>query len=150
MEITNYRSCVDTTFEPNPNLSVLIGPNGSGKTTVLSAFQLLSKLLGVNIGYRRRVMDSFSTDCILKVGFSWRAYSITYEAKISLVNNERNEDEILDAAETWYSYSIIGSRKKFICPLVRWETVEDFDCSIMNQLSIILVSIQKMLKLLEP
>ncbi|MDA3135700.1 AAA family ATPase [Pseudomonas syringae] len=45
MEITNYRSCVDTTFEPNPNLSVLIGPNGSGKTTVLSAFQLLSKLL---------------------------------------------------------------------------------------------------------
>lgn len=117
MEITNYRSCVDTTFEPNPNLSVLIGPNGSGKTTVLSAFQLLSKLLGVNIGYRRRVMDSFSTDCILKVGFSWRGYSITYEAKISLVNNERNEDEILDAVETWYSYSIIGSRKKIHLPI---------------------------------
>lgn len=117
IEISNYRSCVATTFEPSSGLSVLIGPNGSGKTTVLSAFQLLSKLVNTIPPYRRRMIDPFSTACVLKVGFNWKGYSITYEAKISLVNNERNEDEILESEETWYSYSMTGSRKKIPLPL---------------------------------
>lgn len=33
-----------TTFEPHEHLSVLIGPNGSGKTNVLSAIKLLHSL----------------------------------------------------------------------------------------------------------
>lgn len=116
MDITNYRSCVATKFEPNTDLSVLIGPNGSGKTTVLSTFQLLSKLASSSHSYRRR-NDPFSTACVLKASFNWKEFSVTYEAKISLVNNERNEDEILNASESWYSYSITGSRKKIELPM---------------------------------
>ncbi|WP_282347982.1 ATP-binding protein [Pseudomonas sp. PS01301] len=115
IEITNYRSCVATKFYPNKDLSVLIGPNGSGKTTVLSAFQLLTKL--VNVSHRRSYHDTSSIACGLKVVFIWNGYPITYEAKVNLVNNERNEDEIQGAVETWYAYSITGSKKKIVFPL---------------------------------
>lgn len=119
LEITNYRSCVSTSFEPNKNLSALIGPNGSGKTTILSAFQLLTGILNArHSAYTRKVQnDPFSSDCILKSRFEWNGKTILHEAKISLVNNERNEDEILSATETWYLYSITGSRKKIGIPM---------------------------------
>jgi AAA15 family ATPase/GTPase len=119
IEITNYRSCIETKFQPNAELSVLIGPNGSGKTTVLSAFQLLTKIANTNYSYysTRRAVDPFSTDCLLKVHFKWNNKVVVYEALISLVNNERNEDEILSVHETWYSYSISGSRKKLEIPM---------------------------------
>ncbi|MFW9998379.1 MAG: AAA family ATPase, partial [Candidatus Odinarchaeota archaeon] len=35
IQIQDYRSCLDTSFDFHPNLSVLIGPNGSGKTNIL-------------------------------------------------------------------------------------------------------------------
>lgn len=117
MDITNYRSCIATKFEPNKGLSVLIGPNGSGKTTILSTFQLLSKIANSSYSYRHKLDDPFSTACVLKASFSWQEHTITYEAKINLINNERNEDEILSASESWYSYSITGSRKKIEFPM---------------------------------
>ena len=46
--IENYRSCVRTSLDPDPHLSVLIGPNGSGKTNVLPSVMLLNKLTGQN------------------------------------------------------------------------------------------------------
>src|SRR5438132_8423464 len=45
LEIRNYRSCVDTSLVLQSDLSVLIGPNGSGKTNVLNAILLLKKLV---------------------------------------------------------------------------------------------------------
>ena len=42
--IENYRSCLHTTLDLHPNLSVLIGPNGSGKTNILQAIMFLNKL----------------------------------------------------------------------------------------------------------
>lgn len=119
IEISNYRSCVSTKFEPNTGLSTLIGPNGSGKTTILSAFQLLTKIANNKHSYyrSRRQNDPFSTDCIIKIRFKWQEKTIIYEAKISLINNERNEDEVLSALETWYTFSISGSRKKIEMPI---------------------------------
>ena len=42
--IENYRSCLKTAFDCHPNLSVLIGPNSSGKTNILQAVMFLNKL----------------------------------------------------------------------------------------------------------
>lgn len=119
IEIKNYRSCVDSVFEPNSGLSALIGPNGSGKTTILSAFQLLVSIVNQRYSpYRhRKSPEPFSSDCILKVTFDWNGFPIIYEAKISLVNNERNEDEVLSVDESWNTYRLTGSRKKVYIPL---------------------------------
>ncbi len=42
--VENYRSCLHTSIDLNPNLSVLIGPNGSGKTNILQAIMFLNKM----------------------------------------------------------------------------------------------------------
>ncbi|SFY08127.1 Predicted ATPase [Pseudomonas sp. NFACC49-2] len=118
--INNYRSCIETSLEPNIGLSALIGPNGSGKTNILSAFQLLSALgSSRHIGHSRSTTNSeaFSSDCVLKVWFTWKGKPIIYQAQISLVNNEKNQDEILNAVENWYMFSITGSRKKINIPI---------------------------------
>lgn len=120
IEINNYRSCIETTLEPNIGLSALIGPNGSGKTNVLSALQLLSALgSSRHLSHSRSSMnnDAFSSDCVLKAWFNWNGKPIIYQAQISLVNNEKNHDEILSAVESWYIFSITGSRKKVGIPL---------------------------------
>lgn len=117
IEIKNYRSCVSTTFEPASDLSALIGPNGSGKTNVLSALQLLSYVAHVNNPFRRKRKEPFSSDSEIKVHFNLRGNLIVYEAEISLVNNERNEDEVLNVNESWYMHSITKSRKKLGIPV---------------------------------
>ena len=37
LQIRNYRGFVDITFELNPNFTVFIGDNGTGKTSILDA-----------------------------------------------------------------------------------------------------------------
>ncbi len=44
LEINDDRSCIDAMIESQPDLCVLIGPNGSGKTNVLNACLLLRAL----------------------------------------------------------------------------------------------------------
>jgi len=117
IDIKNYRSCVSTVFEPTSTLSALIGPNGSGKTTVLSAVQLLIKLQASSNYYRRRSADPYSSDCVISATFKWNGKNVIYKAQISLINNERNEDEIQAATESWVMPTISGNRKQLHIPL---------------------------------
>ena len=43
LQITNFRSCINTTVDFETNLNALIGVNGAGKTNVLNAIVLLSR-----------------------------------------------------------------------------------------------------------
>ncbi|HCK4348392.1 TPA: AAA family ATPase [Pseudomonas aeruginosa] len=119
IEISNYRSCVSTKFEPNKNLSVLIGRNGSGKTNILSAIQLLGGLLHTraSLYYKNTESNAFLSDSELKATFHYNGNPIIYEAQISITNNDRNEDEIISSRESWYLHSITGRRKKIRVPL---------------------------------
>jgi len=118
ISIKSYRSCKSTIFSPHEELTVLIGPNGSGKTNILSAIKLLSNLLYV----RRRARfkereETLSTVSEIKTWFDYDGKSIIHTAKINAVTNERNEDEVLSTDENWYMYQITGSRKKLNLPL---------------------------------
>src|SRR5687768_16609643 len=42
--VNGYRSLSDFEIPVNPGLNVLVGPNGGGKTNILSFFEFLSKL----------------------------------------------------------------------------------------------------------
>jgi DNA repair ATPase RecN len=92
LRITNYRSCIDTTIDLQPDLSVLIGPNGTGKTTILNAFMLL-KLLSTERPSFRPVEDALNPSLL-------RAIFTTRENKVAL-------------RTTLQPYSIRCSRRSF-------------------------------------
>jgi len=113
--IKNYRSCINTEFAPNPELTVLIGPNGSGKTNVLSAIRLLPALMSIRPRHlsSQELLGSASE---LKVVFDVDGISVTYGAKIQIVTNEKNQNEILTANESWYMPAITGRKRKIGIP----------------------------------
>lgn len=118
ISIKSYRSCKNTTFSPDNELTVLIGPNGSGKTNILSAIKLLSSLLFVR--HRSRMKnreDTLFSASEIKTWFDLNGKTVIHTAKVNLVVNERNEDEVIESNESWYMFDITGSKKKVDIPL---------------------------------
>lgn len=117
ISIKNYRSCKSTSFSPHDQLTALIGPNGSGKTNILSAIKLLSSLIYVRRRARyKNEEESLSSASELKTWLDMDGKTIIHTAKINAVTNERNEEEILSTDESWYMYDITGSKKKINIP----------------------------------
>ena len=116
ISIKSYRSCQLTEFEPNKELSALIGPNGSGKTNVLSAIRLLSSLWQAR---NRRLINEEPLTSIseIKTWYNWDGKTIIHTAQLNLVTNENNQDEILETDESWYMYDITNSKKKIKLPM---------------------------------
>lgn len=113
--IKNYRSCISTAFTPHSELTVLIGPNGSGKTNVLSAIRLLPALMSLRPRHlpSKELLGSASE---LKVIFDVDGISVSYGAKIQIVTNEKNQDEILTTSEGWYMPAITGRKRRISVP----------------------------------
>lgn len=116
ISIKNYRSCVDTTFSPNDSLSVLIGPNGSGKTNILSAIRLLPALCYTRQRNYGAEDPPITSACELKVMYEVDDLSITHTARINIVTNEKNQDEIINSDESWYMPDVTGNRKRIKIP----------------------------------
>ncbi|MDQ1729220.1 MAG: ATPase domain, partial [Pyrinomonadaceae bacterium] len=116
VEITNYRSCVETSLELQPDLSVLIGPNGSGKTNVLNACLLLRKLTEERIS-RYREDEQATDESRLKVWFRLDQKQTILTADLQLFTDENNSDVIVNAKESWYAKDYTSSAKRINIPL---------------------------------
>lgn len=90
----------------HPELSALIGINGSGKTNILSALLLLRKV----IGWRPwgRSSEKAASQCTLRIDFEVDGRTVEYEAVIDYTTTERNTEEVISAAEKWNLRAVTG------------------------------------------
>lgn len=97
--IRRYRSLKRTGFDPHPELSVLIGPNGSGKTNLLHAIQLLR--ISASQRLREEQPPRLANRCNLAATFAIGKRRIGYRATMVFTASERNRDEVITAHEGW-------------------------------------------------
>ncbi len=98
-EISNYRSCTHTEVELNPNLSVLIGINGSGKSNFLNGLLLLRRLArNTNMTSEEDFAPSI---CKVKTTFMIDDKPISLDSKIKYTVNEFNVDQVVSSSQEW-------------------------------------------------
>lgn len=116
LRIQNYRSCLDTSIEFQPDLSVLIGPNGSGKTNVLQAIVLLQKIMEEDVYSRRRGISAPDTSRLTATFRNGDKKAMLYSS-VQLDTNEHNADLVVNSRDAWYARDYTGSKKRIQLPL---------------------------------
>ncbi len=118
LRIRNYRSCHDTSLSFQPDLSVLIGPNSSGKTNVLQAILLLKKLADErpDIMFRKPASEPLD-ETHIRTGFLFENKHAYVEADIQLDTDEFNSDVIHSSRNVWHAKEFTGNNRQFKIPL---------------------------------
>jgi energy-coupling factor transporter ATP-binding protein EcfA2 len=98
--IENYRSCLRTIVDLQPRLSVLIGPNSSGKTNILQAVMLLNKM-AEGREHRSGVAGPVSVRSRLRATFEDRRKQARLSASLAVYPDEANNDVVLDSRQRW-------------------------------------------------
>jgi energy-coupling factor transporter ATP-binding protein EcfA2 len=107
--IEHYRSCLRTSFECHPRLSVLIGPNSSGKTNLLQAMMLLNKM-SQREDYGRARPESATLTARLRATFDVRGESANLNAMVAAFTDDSNNDVLLSARQKWNLVNKRGRR----------------------------------------
>src|SRR4051794_9707209 len=114
IEIKGYRSCVNCAFDLQNDLSVLIGPNGSGKTNILRSLTLLKELL-TSRHSRGAIQSELATT--LKVWLDYNGSRVIHTVTAIVDTDEHNQDRILNARESWYMKGVTGTKKRLHFPI---------------------------------
>ena len=116
VEIQNYRSCLNTSFSPHPNLSVLIGPNSSGKTNILNAMRLLKRLTEHEEKYFHEERPP-TAEAKLKIWFELDKKKAIFTSTIHIYTDDDNADVVVSSTESWYLKDFTDSAKRVKTPL---------------------------------
>lgn len=98
--IENYRSCLHTSIDLHPHLSVLIGPNGSGKTNILQAVMFLNKMAR-EPEHRLSRGGGISVTSRLKATFQQGRAQARLSASVNAYADESNNDVMVASRQKW-------------------------------------------------
>jgi len=121
IRIRNYRSCTDTSFSLEDDISVLIGPNGSGKTNILNALLLLNNLTKNSSGK----FSDLGIETNMRVEFYEGSNRVIHTTDFLLDNAGGNQDNIIGSDEKWYLKDFSGSANRPTFPLHIFSTEND-------------------------
>jgi hypothetical protein len=114
--IENYRSCLRTSIDFNSNLSVLIGPNGGGKTNILQAILLLQRMANEEkLGRLHR--DAIAVNSHLKATFSHPGVNVRLSASVDAYADSSNNDVVVASRQRWSAKDRRGQRASTEIPL---------------------------------
>ncbi len=131
LELTNYRSCRKVAVDLNNKLSVLIGANGSGKSTFMNGILLLSKIAKAQRHFDEDPNNLSS--CRLYVEFGIDGKTLPLDALIKYSTNERNSDEVVSALQKWNFSEFTGQNRWISLPMtVQWDLRLFDDTSRLN------------------
>jgi len=89
-----------TSIDLHPNLSVLIGPNSSGKTNILLAIMLLNKM-AIEEEHRGLRGGVISVSSRIKATFEEHRTRVQLNASVDAYPDESNNDVMLNARQKW-------------------------------------------------
>ena len=113
--IENYRSCFRTSFECHPNLSVLIGPNGSGKTNVLQAIMLLNRMAQQEGRHHRESLSGLTSR--LCFNFHVDNTNARLTANVETQTDDSNKDSVTSSRQKWLFSRAKNEKIRFEFPL---------------------------------
>jgi len=114
--IENYRSCLRTSIELETNLSVLIGPNGSGKTNILQAIMFLNKMAQED-RYAAAERDTITASPRIKAVFQQSHIQTKLSASLDAYTDESNNDVIKGSHQKWAFKYQNGKQESLELPL---------------------------------
>lgn len=94
LEISNYRSCINTKLILEKNLTALIGINGVGKSNILYGFQLFNKIKNTRrFLYSKRLEGLSNTKINLEIELNNK--KVIIRADFYYETDERNIDDVI-------------------------------------------------------
>ena len=117
IRIRQYRSCKDCEFVFDRHLNAFIGPNGSGKTTILRAIVLLRQLARVIPYPFSDKPEEESEPTQIKVWLDINGKKVIHTVDIFIGTDENNNDHIVSSEEKWYMKDFTGERSSLKIPL---------------------------------
>jgi len=114
--IENYRSCLRTSIDFHPNLSVLIGPNSSGKTNILQAIMFLNKMAQEE-EYGPSHERAITVSSRIKAAFLDHRAHVQLNASVDAYTDESNNDVMLASRQKWVLKRQRGQQTSLDIPL---------------------------------
>ncbi|MBS0506517.1 MAG: AAA family ATPase [Proteobacteria bacterium] len=94
--IKNYRLFRDTKLENIPRLCVLVGANGTGKSTLFDVFSFLKDALSMNVGKALAKRGGYRE--VASRGFAGEPIEITLQFRLEITGKERLVTYVLEIA----------------------------------------------------
>lgn len=92
MELRHLRSFVSAVFEPDPDgTTVLVGPNGSGKTTILEAVAYLGTQRSFRVPAREAMVRAGAAGAVVRADLDREGRSLLVESELSASGGARTQ-----------------------------------------------------------